>query len=274
METRPPSWRLIDTGPLDGPTNMAVDEALLGCFDPERSTPLVRLYGWDPPALSLGRFQKSADVLDLARCAAARVPVVRRITGGGAIYHADELTYAIVCAPHHLPPARSVKESFRILTAFLLRFYADLGLAPRYAVDHVPAGTQLGERTPFCFAGKESYDIVVDGRKIGGNAQRRLRNVIFQHGSIPLENRASLGAGFLRETPRGLEEGTVSLAELGITTQARELREGLAAAFAGAHGASLVHGSLTNREEALAHELLGRKYTTATWNHDGIEESP
>ena len=252
METRPPSWRLIDTGPLDGPTNMAVDEALLGCFDPERSTPLVRLYGWEPPALSLGRFQKSADVLDLARCAAARVPVVRRITGGGAIYHADELTYAIVCAPHHLPPARSVKESFRILTAFLLRFYADLGLAPRYAVDHVPAGTQLGERTPFCFAGKESYDIVVDGRKIGGNAQRRLRNVIFQHGSIPLVNRAAEGARFLHHPPAAIGEIAGALRDFGVRHPAGELKRLMTMAFAESFPGGLTEGALTAEEEAAA----------------------
>jgi lipoate-protein ligase A len=269
-----PPWRLIDTGPLDGPTNMATDEALLACFDPERSAPLLRLYGWESPALSLGRFQKADETLDLGRCAAAGVPVVRRITGGGVIYHADELTYAIVCAPHHLPPARSIKESFRILTGFLLRFYTGLGLAPRYALDHMPAGTRLGERTPFCFAGKESYDIMINGRKIGGNAQRRLRSVIFQHGSIPLENRAAYGARFLRDEPRGLGEGIVSLAELGIAAPTNDLRAGLAGAFATSHRVDLVPGGLTDRERTLARELRVRKYTSSAWNHHGIEESP
>ena len=68
------SWRLIDTGPLDGPANMAVDEALLACFDPQKSVPVLRLYGWHPPAMSVGRFQKAAEVLDLEN---VRVPGCR-----------------------------------------------------------------------------------------------------------------------------------------------------------------------------------------------------
>ena len=72
------AWRLIDTGPLDGASNMAIDEALLDSFDPERSTPMLRLYGWNPPALSFGRFQDAGKVLDLERCRADNV------TGGPA----------------------------------------------------------------------------------------------------------------------------------------------------------------------------------------------
>ena len=172
---------------------MAIDEALLRSFDPESSLPVLRLYGWNPPALSLGRFQNAAEVLDLERCRADGVAVVRRVTGGGVIYHADELTYSLVCAPYQIPPASSVKDSFRVLTGFLLAFYRTLGLDAAYAVDAVPEGTRLGERTAFCFAGRESFDILADGRKIGGNAQRRLKGVIFQHGSIPLQNRAVTG---------------------------------------------------------------------------------
>ncbi|HEY6007051.1 MAG TPA: lipoate--protein ligase family protein [Geobacteraceae bacterium] len=268
----PLDWRLIDTGPLDGPTNMAVDEALLACFDPERSAPVLRLYGWAPPALSLGRFQDAAAVLDLERCAAAGVPVVRRITGGGVIYHAAELTYALVCAPHQLPPARSVKESFRILTGFLLRFYSGLGLSPCYAVDHAVAGTRFGERTPFCFAGKESYDILVSGRKLGGNAQRRLRNAIFQHGSVPLANHARHGSGFLREPPEEVGESSVSLGELGIEAPEDSLRQGLAEAFATDLGVVLERDSLSDSEQAQAERLRREKYAVTAWNRDGIEE--
>src|SRR4051812_14673902 len=95
-------WRLIDTGALDGPSNMAVDEALLRCFDPVRSLPVLRIYGWNPPALSLGRYQDAAAALHLSLCAHDGVPVVRRMTGGGIIFHALELTYSIVCAPGHI----------------------------------------------------------------------------------------------------------------------------------------------------------------------------
>jgi lipoate-protein ligase A len=264
------SWRLIDTGPLDGPANMAIDEALLACFAPSEGgtatgCPALRLYGWEPPTLSLGRFQQAAEVLDLERCHQAGVPVVRRITGGGVIYHAAELTYSLVCAPHHLPPAASIKESFRLLTAFLLRFYRRLGLTADYAVDHLPAGTQLGARTPFCFAGKETYDILLNGRKIGGNAQRRLRNAIFQHGSIPLLNMSGTGVKFLREPPPDLAENSTSLGEQEVAWPADRLKQLLARSFQEALGANLVPSSLTPTEESTVHRLLA-KYHADDWN--------
>ena len=249
-------WRLIDTGPLDGPANMAVDEALLACFDPQRSAPVLRLYGWYPPAMSVGRFQKAAEVLDLGKCAVAGVPVVRRITGGGAIYHAKELTYAIVCAPHHIPAATSIQHSFRLLTRFLLRFYQLLGLQARYAVEHFPAGTRLGQRTPFCYAGKENYDIVINGRKMGGNAQRRLKQVIFQHGSIPVENCAAYGATFLQHPPLGMAERTGSLHDFGIMHAECDLARLLASAFGESFPAHLSEESLTAEESSFTTRLL------------------
>ncbi len=243
---------------------MAVDEALLLSFDPAGSLPILRLYGWQPAALSLGRFQDAAGVLDLERCRAAGVPVVRRITGGGVIYHADELTYSIVCAPHHLPGASSIKESFRQLTAFLLLFYTKLGFHPCYAADASP-GQRFGERTPFCFAGKESYDILIQGKKIGGNAQRRLKEVIFQHGSIPLCNRSEEGGEFMRERPDGIGAQTFSLAQADVGEDAAGFNFLLAESFMEAMGVVLKVGKLTTQEEESSVRLLST-YQDDAWN--------
>jgi lipoate-protein ligase A len=265
------TWRFIDTGPLDGAANMAIDEALLDAFDPEKSTPVLRLYGWNPPALSFGRFQDPGEVLDLERCRAADVMAVQRITGGGVIYHADELTYAIVCAPRHLPAETTVKESFRFLTGFLLTFYRELGLPAAYAADVPVDVARLGRRASFCFAGRESYDIVVDGRKIGGNAQRRLRNAIFQHGSIPLLDRVATGVGFLRERPSGLDLSVADLATLGVKIPEDALKERLAAAFAGALGSTLVPSELNAAERERATCLKGGKYSSGHCSPNGVE---
>jgi lipoyl(octanoyl) transferase len=264
-------WRLIDSGPLDGCTNMAVDEALLDCFDPERSRPIFRIYGWQPPALSLGRFQKARQVLDRERCGAAGITAVRRITGGGVIYHADEITYSLVCSPDQLPPATSIKGSFRVLTSFLLRFYATLGLNPRYAVDSFPDGAGLGERSAFCFAGKESYDILIGGRKIGGNAQRRLKRAIFQHGSIPLVNRSVFGATLLVNPPPGIGEATTALRDLGVDLARQELLRLMARAFAETIAAGMDEDSLTGEEEARADSLAQRKHSLDSWVWEGID---
>ncbi|KAF0220492.1 MAG: lipoate-protein ligase [Geobacteraceae bacterium] len=270
MQNNHVKWRLIDTGPLDGPANMAIDEALLNNFDPETSAPVLRLYGWSPPALSLGRFQKATEVLDLERCVAENVSVVRRITGGGVIYHCEELTYSIVCAPHQLPPAATVKESFRVLTSFLRSFYGRLGLDARYAIDCFSGGERLGERTAFCFAGRESYDILVGGRKIGGNAQRRLRNVIFQHGSIPLVNCAVHGAGFLREPPVGVGKVTGALHDFGVGLAQGELKRLMAEAFMEALSAVLVEGSLTEGEETTVASIGADRHSCPSWVWEGV----
>jgi lipoate-protein ligase A len=263
------TWRLIVTPPLPGAENMAIDEALLRSFEPASSLPTLRLYGWNPAALSMGRFQVAAEVLDLERCRANGVAIVRRVTGGGVIYHADELTYALVCAPSHIPPTSSIKDSFRVLTGFLLAFYSRLGLDAVYAVDSVPAGTRFGERTPFCFAGKESFDILAGGRKIGGNAQRRVKGLIFQHGSIPLHNRAVTGLSYMRDQSPEYAECATSLAECGVSLDRERLEQECMAAFSTYFDVQLENDTLTDREQTDRDALLVRKYSTERWNMEG-----
>lgn len=250
---------------------MAIDEALLRSFDTESSQPVLRLYSWTPPTLSLGRFQKAAEVLELERSRGDGVAVVRRVTGGGVIYHADELTYSLVCAPKQIPPASSVKDSFRVLTGFLLSFYRRLGLEPAYAADAAPEGMILGERTAFCFAGKESFDILIDGLKIGGNAQRRLKGVIFQHGSIPLQNRAATGLMYMRDQRSAYAEGVASLAELGVNVDCDQLNRELMAAFSNHFAVTLKNDTLSEAERTDMGHLLTCKYSSAQWNLEGME---
>ncbi|MEI7816121.1 MAG: lipoate--protein ligase family protein [Desulfuromonadales bacterium] len=271
MNCKSPNWRLIVTPPLSGAENMAIDEALLRSFDPAISQPVLRLYGWSPPALSLGRFQKADEVLDLERCHAESVAVVRRVTGGGVIYHADELTYSLVCSPGQIPSAVSIKDSFRVLTGFLLSFYRTLGIDAAYAVDAVPEGARLGERTAFCFAGKESFDIISGGRKIGGNAQRRLKGVIFQHGSIPLQNRAITGLTYMRDQSPEHAVWAASMAEYGVTADRISLESCIVSAFRGYFAVALNNDSLSKSELADRDKLLFSKYSGDLWNLEGVD---
>lgn len=255
-DTGSSTWRLIDTGSLPGPENMAIDEALLECFDPKRSLPLLRLYGWTPPAFSCGRFQKPEEILDADRCKADGIPVVRRITGGGIIYHTQELTYSLVCPADAIPESRNVKAAFFHLTSFLLTFYRKLGLAPAYAVDCQAGDRRLGERTPLCFAGMESCDILIGGKKIGGNAQRRLKEVIFQHGSIPLRQMAGEGMSYLLASTSGIVESTTSLADCGVDNGQRELANLLAVSFAETFAVTFRETSLTEDEKESTGRVL------------------
>lgn len=262
-------WRFIDSGNNHGYENMAIDEALLLSFNPDSSLPILRFYGWSPEALSLGRFQKAADVLDLECCHAAGVSVVRRITGGGAIFHSDEITYSIVCAPHQIPDVSSIKDSFRILTGFLLQFYHNLGLEASYAVDKKADREKLGERTDYCFAGKETFDILINGHKIGGNAQRRMKRVIFQHGSIPLVNRVSEGAQFLRTRPPNLDGSVTALSDESIAPDVELLKSRLKDAFCNNLNTVLIDEPVTDFEKELSVSLENEKYLHKHWNLHG-----
>lgn len=262
-------WRYIDTGSLQGAHNMAIDESLLMSFNPKASDPILRIYGWNQPTLSLGRFQKVNDVLDLERCRADSIPVIRRISGGGTLYHAEELTYSIVCSPEHIPSTTSVKDSFRVLTGFLIDFYHTLGLNASYALDSVSNVEQLGIRTAFCFAGKESFDILINGKKIGGNAQRRLKNVIFQHGSIPIVNHSMTGLGYMLDHPQEYAQNSVSLLDCGVFSDLIILKKKLVKAFNRCIGVKSCDSCLSQSEQFMTKELSVNKYTTDRWNLQG-----
>jgi len=221
---------------------MEFDASLFARHRPGATRPVFRLYEWSPPAVSLGRFQRREEVA--AGCAAAGVEVVRRITGGGAILHGEELTYSLVCADEDLG-VRGVKESYRRICGFLLRAYRELGLDPVYAGEAGSAVPAVGKATPICFAGNEPFDIRVGGRKIGGNAQRRRRGTVFQHGSIPLRFDADL---FLRcfraPVPAANAAG---LRELLPGLKLEDLKAAVVRAFSGHFGVDLVESSPEDR---------------------------
>jgi lipoate-protein ligase A len=235
---------------------MAIDEALLSCFFPAESAPILRLYGWNPPAFSFGRFQKPEEIINLHRCRTDGVQVVKRTTGGGVIYHAAELTYSLVCPADFLPGARGVKDAFYQLASFLIRFYKKLGLDAGHAIDHYAGDKRLGERTPLCFAGIESCDILINNRKIGGNAQRRLKNVIFQHGSIPLQQMAVEGNEYLLQPDIEIAARTTALADQGVYFEREQLGNLLAASFCETFGVNLCSSRLTEVERKCATEYM------------------
>lgn len=173
-------WRFIDSGPGDALYNMALDEAILKCFDPYISKPVFRIYQWENPSISIGKFQKHTHLVNSRQCRLDGIKVVRRITGGSALFHNScDLTYSVVCPAAYFGKI-SIKETYRHIGSFLLAAYRNLGLKAEY-----PAGSSDFSFSPYCFLGREKYDILIYGKKIGGNAQKRTRDIIFQHGSVP-----------------------------------------------------------------------------------------
>ena len=175
-------WRLIVGDACDGPTNMAIDEAVLEAVGRGDAPPTLRLYSWNPACLSLGYAQPAADA-DLERIGARGWQIVRRMTGGRAILHTDELTYSVALPMGHPLVEGSILDSYRRLSTALLTALQYIGLDV-----HADKRADRGAKSvgPVCFEVPSDYEITVDGKKLIGSAQVRKNNAALQHGSLPL----------------------------------------------------------------------------------------
>lgn len=253
------TWRFIDTGYASAAWNMAVDEALLANFK-ESDLPILRLCSWEP-SLSLGKFSKLFSSVDKQQLQKQSLPYVRRMTGGGVLVHGGDLSYSLVL-PRESLYGKGVKESYRYLCSFLLLLYKGLGYRADFARD---LNLQL-KSSDVCLAGNEAYDIVIRSKKMGGNAQRYTRHLLFQHGSIPIErDKTHFENLFLVDS--GLQ-GATSLQELGSSIEYEALVHKVKEAFTEAFGARIVDDTLSVSEEQIARGLLADKYTQQRWNND------
>jgi lipoate-protein ligase A len=189
-------WRLIVDGDLRGAHNMARDMAILEAVAAGESPPTLRLYGWDPPCLSLGRHQGN-EAVDLGFCRAHGIDAVRRPTGGRALLHHHELTYSVVAPLGTGPMPRGLQDSYRTICGALLRAMQSLG------VDADLTGGEVNLQLPGprssvpCFEAPAGGEVVVRGRKLIGSALRAHADTILQHGAIVLDWDGRLQAGSL-----------------------------------------------------------------------------
>lgn len=184
LELTRATWRLIiDDAPRSGAANMAMDQALAESAAAGDSLPTLRFYRWQPPAISLGRHQPIEEI-DQDAVLARGYDIVRRPTGGRAILHTDELTYAVT-APADEPRVRgSLMDAYLRLSNALLSGLHSLGLAAAdKAGGHVRAGRDVSAA---CFEVPSAYEITAGGRKLIGSAQSRRAGYVLQHGSLPL----------------------------------------------------------------------------------------
>jgi lipoate-protein ligase A len=172
-------WTLLVDPPSDGAWNMALDQALLDAAEREGLATL-RLYTWDPYTLSFGRNEPATRRYDRAAIEARRMAVVRRPTGGRAVWHADEVTYA-VAAPAEI--FGSLRDTYRAIHGLLAEALMGLGAPVGLAADRPAVGVGAGA----CFASAAGGEVVtLDGGKVVGSAQVRSGEAFLQHGSIIL----------------------------------------------------------------------------------------
>lgn len=299
MRSTSREWRLILSPPLPGAWNMAIDEALQATV---RTTgvPVLRFYAWSPPAVSVGYFQDVKGEVDLAACAAAGVDVVRRTTGGRAVLHADEITYAVVLPLDYPDLPSGVVPSYRWLSSALVAGLQSIGIpadfttaahtrrharherlepyAPkdRLAAHERQAPPDLPGSDAACFAAPSWYEVAVNGRKVVGSAQTRRGGALLQHGSLLLRLDVGLLCNLLRfpnEATRTRAAGLLAGRAVGLADAVSELPatsvliEALAAGFTQALGVRLNRSELTPTEQALS-ARLAQQHRNPAWLFD------
>ncbi|OGW41599.1 MAG: hypothetical protein A2010_18510 [Nitrospirae bacterium GWD2_57_9] len=183
------TWKYIDSGPNTAAYNMALDEELLARAQAGEMMPVLRLYTWDPPAVSIGRFQDRSKAVNEEACKERGFDIVRRITGGRAVLHRKELTYSVIARTDGplFPP--NVLGTYRVIASGLAAGLRGLGLPAEIVTreNRQASLVRKGSKTPACFSSPSWYEVLVNGRKIIGSAQRRLSGAFLQHGSILMD---------------------------------------------------------------------------------------
>lgn len=248
-----------------------MDESILEHIHRRESLPTLRLYAWDPPCLSLGHAQPFADV-DMERVKAHGWEVVRRVTGGRAILHTDELTYSVTGSAEEPVLAGGVLESYNRLAQSLLFAIRELGL-PVEMKEHItePAALNLN---PVCFEVPSTYEITVEGKKLIGSAQARKKHGILQHGSLPLTGdltRICEALVFKDESARKnaaqrlLARATTVQSVTGVETDWETAAQAFVKGFEAQLGIRFERQQLSQSESERAEELVNQKYANSTW---------
>ncbi|MBO8168413.1 MAG: lipoate--protein ligase family protein [Thermoanaerobacteraceae bacterium] len=264
-------WRLINTGYNTGAYNMAVDEVLLRQVSTGRSKPVIRFYGWKPPAITLGYFQDLEREIDTASCRKRGIDIVRRLTGGRAVLHHYEVTYSVIAPEKDERVSGTIIQSYLKISRGLVAGLRSLGIP----AELTPHGKKPGpDSTAACFEAPSWYEIVIDGKKLVGSAQTRKNGTLLQHGSVLLDldveeladtikfKRPEIKERFIKSFPRkACAVNQVMDRKFDFDTVAAALTKGFEQEFR----ITLVPENLTVEEQALVRDLVP-KYTSPDWN--------
>jgi len=245
-------WRLLPLRIDDAFTSMAVDEALLKLNAEGKSPNTIRFWRWFPSTVSIGCFQSVEREVDFDVAKKYDVDVVRRITGGGAVFHDydGELTYSVVCKQGDVP--NDIIESYRLICGGLVRGFERLGLQAEF---------------------KPVNDVQVNGKKISGSAQTRRWGSVLQHGTILISPDVRLMFELLKVSPEKISDKFIASVyervtsvelELGRKPTFDEVRAAMVDGFADALGAEFVESELAQEEFELA-EQIEPKYASNEW---------
>lgn len=243
-------WRVIPLEQHDAYTNMALDEACSEAISANAVPPTIRFYGWQPSAVSIGYHQSITDEVNLEECRNQQIDVVRRRTGGGAVYHdgAGEITYSVIAPEIFFP--KDIIASYKLICGWIVDALSSLGLQAEF---------------------KPINDITLQGKKVSGNAQTRRQGILLQHGTLLYDLDVRKMFSLLKVSQEkisdkmiaAVEERVTSLKRAGISDK-EAVYKALVEAFT--RGKSYEFGGWTERELLRAKELSDKRYRTTEWN--------
>ena len=266
------SYRFLNTGIQDAALNMAIDESVLMHHLSGQAPPTLRMFRWSQPAISLGRFQNIEREILSDVCQQQGVALVRRPTGGRAVYHLDEVTYSLVIGKHYGVPT-GVVAAYAYLAQGLQAALAILGVHAELSEEHVSKNPSAA-----CFASSTQADLTSNGFKLIGSAQVWKDDALLQQGSLPLDDHAAEFFSMLRYPSEAERREALTLYRTKTTPlytfvpQATwdDVANAFRSGFSIALHEDFIPGELTTSEWELAHQLAEQKYNQLEWRKERI----
>ncbi len=267
------SYRFLNTPPLSAPMNMALDEAILISHLRGEVPPTLRVFRWEQPSISLGRFQNAEREMRIEECEKRGVALVRRPTGGRAVYHPDDFTYSIVIGKQYGVPG-GVVSAYAYLLRGLMEALKGLGLPCEISNEHVSKNPSAA-----CFASTTQADLVCEGYKLVGSAQVWRDDVLLQQGSIPLRDRAAdffelIAFKSQEQREKALTEYLEKSTALSTFIPEPDWNQ-VAEAFQRGFSSMLQHpfepAEVSEAEWRLAEKLVKEKYSRLIWQQERVQ---
>ena len=229
--------------------NMAIDEAIAEMLTFNEASPTIRFYGWNPSAVSIGCFQNLQDEVDVGLCKELGIDIVRRRTGGGAVYHDKdgEITYSVICPEAMVD--RDINAAYRQICGLIVKGLKMVGITAEF---------------------RPINDITVNGKKISGSAQTRRSGIFTQHGTVLYSIDPEVMFSVLKvDREKAVSKGSSDITEL-VTSVSKESKatknEVLAAlVYAFAEGKDWYLGPMSQDELSSAESISSERYGSDTW---------
>ncbi len=268
-------WRFISFKRFNAFENMAIDEAIFRQNQRTDALPTLRFYSWSPPSVSLGYFQTTWKEVNVEACRRHCVDIVRRPTGGKAVLHENDLTYAVIASEHNplFPP--DILGTYKIISSCIAEGLSKLGIEAEMEGDG--RSYQDNSLRAACFSSPSRYELLAKKKKICGSAQLRSKGIFLQHGSIlvdfdPFKTCALLlpQHGDRTWQTKKLRGSVTSIYEqIGAPVPVESICHVMKKSFEKKLDIKLVEGCLTPEEDSLKLRLMNDKYMNDKWNMEG-----